>query len=102
MPHTVVRTSPTQPLLQDLSQGPLVGSRTQLHRTLRRRRVLLAGLLVSVLVSLALALVTGQGPGWGVHAAADLLLLTYLAVLIHSRNAAAEQEMTRRQLGGSA
>ncbi len=101
MPQTSVRPSTfeSQP---GSSEGSLVGSRAQLRRTLRRRRVLLAALLVTVLVSLALALVIRQGSSWGVHAVADVLLLSYVAALLRFRNAAAEHEMGRRRLGEGA
>jgi hypothetical protein len=67
--------------------------------TLRRRRVLLAALLAAALVSLVLALVVREGRLWGVQAASDAFLMSYLALLIHYRNAAAEREMAGRALG---
>ena len=75
--------------------------RTLLQRTLHRRRVLLAALLVAAFVSLALAFVAREGSMWGVHAATDTVLVSYIGLLIHVRNANAEQEMTRRALRGS-
>ncbi len=68
------------------------------QRTLHRRRVLLATLLVASAVSLVVAFAARQGQVWGVHAAADTLLVIYLGVLLHVRNAAAAQDMTRRGL----
>lgn len=71
------------------------------RRTLQRRRVLLAALLIAAVLSLLVAFVARQGPMWGVQLATDTLLLAYVVALIHLRNAAAEQEMTRRVLTGS-
>ena len=69
----------------------------QLQRTRHRRRLLLAALLITALVSLVLAVVV-QGTMWRVHGVADGLLVVYLAALVRCRNAAAEQEMTRGAL----
>ncbi len=90
----------TQTTLPGVRTAAEASARQSMQRTLHRRRVLLVTMLVIALVSLVLAFVTEQGRAWGVHVAADALLLGYLAVLINFRNAAAEQEMTRRGLGG--
>jgi hypothetical protein len=81
-----------------VSRAPGGGGRT--GRTLHRRRVLLVALLVAAAASLVLAFVVRRGPIWGVHATTDALLVVYLALLIHARNAAAYREMSRRVLAG--
>lgn len=70
------------------------------QRTLHRRRLLLLWLVVAAIASLTLAVVTRRGPFWAVQVAADVLLASYLGLLIHMRNAAAEQEMARHGLRG--
>ncbi len=79
--------------------SPMIRVSVPVERTLHRRRVLLAALLVSALVSFVLAVVIQQSTLWGLHVTADGLLVLYLAVLIHVRNTAAEHDMTRRGLG---
>ncbi len=99
MPQIALDTSRLQPPPLGSNERPLASGGAAIQRTLHRRRVLLAALLVAAVVSLVLALVTRQGAGWVVHALADGVLLTYVAVLIRFRNAAAENEMARRELG---
>ena len=95
---TAVDPSSVQARAGGPTHEPPARESAQVQRTLHRRRVLLAALLVAALVSLGLALVTGRRPSWALHGAADALLLSYLAVLIHFRNTAAEHEMARREL----
>ncbi len=83
-----------------MSAAPELIGRARVRRSLQRRRMLLGVLLVAAFVSLVLALVAPGGPVWGVHLAADALLVGYLAVLIHVRNTAADREMNRTGLGG--
>ena len=68
-------------------------------RTLRRRRDVLTGLVGLVGVSLLLVLVTGLSSMFVLlHLLADVLLVAYVALLIHQRNAAAAREMNVRFL----
>ena len=68
-------------------------------RTLRRRRDVLTGLAVAVVLTLLLAVATGLGSMFVlIHVLADVLLIAYLALLIHQRNAAAARDMNVRFL----
>ncbi len=68
-------------------------------RTLRRRRDVLTGLAAAVVVSLLLAVVTGLSSMFVLlHVLADVLLVAYVSLLIHQRNAAAERDMNVRFL----
>lgn len=68
-------------------------------RTLRRRRDVLTGLAAAVVVSLLLAVVTGLASMFVLlHVLADVLLVAYVSLLIHQRNAAAERDMNVRFL----
>ena len=68
-------------------------------RTLRRRRDVLTGLAAAVVVSLLVAVVTGLSSMFVVlHVVADVLLVAYVSLLIHQRNAAAERDMNVRFL----
>jgi hypothetical protein len=61
----------------------------------------LTGLAVAVVVSLLLAVVTGLSSMFVLlHVLADVLLVAYVALLIHQRNAAAERDMNVRFLPG--
>jgi hypothetical protein len=77
---------------------PVLTVSAPIERTLHRRRVLLAALLVTAFVTFVWAALAG-GRMWGLHVTADGLLVLYLAVLIHVRNSAAERDMTSRGLG---
>jgi hypothetical protein len=99
MPQAPVDTSNVQVRVRASVPEPAVGAGAQMRRTLQHRRMLLAGLLIAALFSLVLALATEQGRIWAIHALVDTVLVGYLAVLIRLRNAAAEHEMTRRELG---
>jgi len=68
-------------------------------RTLRRRRDVLTGLVAAVVISLLLAVVTGLSSMFVMlHVLADVLLVAYVSLLIHQRNAAAERDMNVRFL----
>lgn len=68
-------------------------------RTLRRRRDVLTGLVAAVVISLLLAVVTGLSSMFVLlHVLADVLLVAYVSLLIHQRNAAAERDMNVRFL----
>jgi len=68
-------------------------------RTLRRRRDVLTGLAAAVVVSLLLAVVTSLSSTFVIlHVLADILLVAYVTLLIHQRNAAAERDMNVRFL----
>jgi hypothetical protein len=68
-------------------------------RTLRRRRDVLTGLAAAVVITLLLAVATGLSSTFVMlHLLADVLLVAYVALLIHQRNAAAERDMNVRFL----
>jgi hypothetical protein len=67
-------------------------------RTIRRRRDVLSALLVAVVATLTLGLLFGMGIMLVAHVVADVLLVAYVALLIHQRNVAAERDMKVRFL----
>ena len=67
-------------------------------RTIRRRRDVLTALAVAVFATLLLGVVLGSGLVWAVHLVADVLLVAYVALLVHQRNVAAERDMKVRFL----
>jgi predicted acyltransferase len=70
-----------------------------MQRSLRRRRRTLGVLLALALVAFAVAVVASQPRLWGVQLVTDVMLVGYLAVLIHLRNVSAGTEMSHRALG---
>lgn len=71
------------------------------QRSQRRRRDVLTTLLVLAVATLALGLVPALRVVLVVHVIVDALLVAYVALLIHQRNAAAEREMKVRFLPGT-
>ena len=67
-------------------------------RTIRRRRDILSALLVAVFATLVLGLLFSIGIMLVVHVVADVLLVAYVALLIHQRNIAVERDMKVRFL----
>lgn len=67
-------------------------------RTIRRRRDVLSALLVAVVATLALGLLFNMGVMLVAHVVADVLLVAYVALLVHQRNVAAERDMKVRFL----
>lgn len=65
-------------------------------RTIRRRRDVLTALLVAVVATLLVGVFLGSTLVWGAHLLADMLLVAYVALLVHQRNAAAERDMKVR------
>jgi hypothetical protein len=64
----------------------------------KRRRDVFFALLAGTVGSLALAMIPGLSIMWSVQVLFDLMLGTYVAVLIHLRNRAAEREMKLRYM----
>ena len=58
----------------------------------RRRRRIMIGLAVIAAAALVSAFAVGT-VGWVVHFAADLMLLSFVAVVVHQRHRSAEHEM---------
>ena len=67
-------------------------------RTIRRRRDVLSALLVAVFATLVLGVVLSMGVMLIAHVVADVLLVAYVALLVHQRNVAAERDMKVRFL----
>lgn len=67
-------------------------------RTIRRRRDVLTALLVAVVATLALGLLFHMGIMLVANVVADVLLVAYVALLVHQRNVAAERDMKVRFL----
>ena len=67
-------------------------------RTIRRRRDVLTALLVACLATLALGLLFSMGIMMVAHVVSDVLLVAYVALLVHQRNVAAERDMKVRFL----
>ena len=67
-------------------------------RTIRRRRDVLTALLVACLATLALGLLFSMGIMMIAHVVSDVLLVGYVALLVHQRNVAAERDMKVRFL----
>jgi hypothetical protein len=67
-------------------------------RTIRRRRDVLSALVVAVVATLGLGLIPAFHVFLLVNGLADVLLVAYVALLVHKRNAAAERDMKVRFL----
>lgn len=67
-------------------------------RTIRRRRDVLSALVVAVLATLVLGLLPAFRVMLFAHLVADVLLVAYVALLIHQRNVAAERDLKVRFL----
>jgi hypothetical protein len=100
--HGPLRSSRTAPV-----GSPRVGGRpahapsptsAARSRTIRRRRDVLTALLVACVATLALGLLFSIGIMLVAHVVADVLLVAYVALLVHQRNVAAERDMKVRFL----
>ena len=70
-------------------------------RTQKRRRDIFVGLLAAMGTSLVLGLIPGLRILWVVHLLVDGMFVTYVALLVHMRNQAAERDMKVRFLPGT-
>jgi hypothetical protein len=99
--HGPLRSARTMPMTTHrAARGPRAMSPTSAarSRTIRRRRDILSALLVAVFSTLALGLLFSIGIMLVVHVVADVLLVAYVALLVHQRNVAAERDMKVRFL----
>jgi hypothetical protein len=100
--HGPLRTARTAPMAAQ--RPPVRAMRTASpasaarSRTIRRRRDILTALLVAVFSTLALGLLFSIGIMLVAHLVADILLVAYVALLVHQRNVAAERDMKVRFL----
>ena len=92
--HVLQRTSPNALAPTPAYRRPRVSASA---RSRKRRRDILVGLLGAMALTLLLALV-GVGGMLALHALVDLLFVGYVALLIRTRNIAAEREMKVRFL----
>lgn len=67
-------------------------------RTQRRRRDIFVGMLAAMVTSLVLGFIPSLRILWVVHLLVDAMFVTYVALLVHMRNQAAEREMKVRFL----
>ena len=67
-------------------------------RTQRRRRDIFVGMLAAMGTSLVLGFIPALRILWAVHLLVDGLFVSYVALLVHVRNEAAEKEMKVRFL----
>lgn len=79
---------------RELTRPPADLGRSPFQRSLQRRRRMLAALLITAVVALIGALVTSGAMFWVVHVLALAALVAYVGVLLHVRNASADDEMT--------
>ena len=92
----------TRPTAVAAHRAPVRSGRTPVSaarsRTIRRRRDILSALLVAVFATLILGLLFGIGIMLVAHVVSDILLVAYVALLVHQRNVAAERDMKVRFL----
>jgi len=67
-------------------------------RTQRRRRDIFVGMLAAMVTSLVLGFIPALRILWVVHLLVDAMFVSYVALLVHVRNQAAEREMKVRFL----
>jgi hypothetical protein len=77
---------------------PATAASASRSRTMRRRRDVLTALVVAVFGTLVLGLIPAFHILLIAHVVSDVLLVAYVALLVHQRNAAAERDMKVRFL----
>jgi hypothetical protein len=100
-PLRSTRTAPVAPMSHRSPARPVrAASATSAarSRTIRRRRDVLTALLVACVATLALGLLLSIGIMLVAHLVSDVLLVAYVALLVHQRNVAAERDMKVRFL----
>ncbi|HTJ73737.1 MAG TPA: hypothetical protein VL337_00065 [Acidimicrobiales bacterium] len=88
------RVAPVAPL----AARPATAASASRSRTIRRRRDVLTALVVAVFGTLLLGLIPAFHILLIAHVVSDVLLVAYVALLVHQRNAAAERDMKVRFL----
>lgn len=79
-------------------RGTQMAAMSSRARTQRRRRDIFVGMLAAMVTSLVLGFVPSLRILWVVHVLVDAMFVTYVALLVHMRNQAAEREMKVRFL----
>jgi hypothetical protein len=90
---TIPSVRGARPSLAPRPLRPPTASRLRHRRAQRRRRDVLFALLAGTIGSFLLALIPGVSVMWPVQVLFDVLLVTYVALLIRMRNLAAEREL---------
>jgi hypothetical protein len=67
-------------------------------RTQRRRRDIFVGMIAAMVTSLVLGFIPSLRILWVVHLLVDAMFVTYVSLLVHMRNQAAERDMKVRFL----
>lgn len=94
LPHNGGPIGPYRPPTVSRHRVPVSAvSRGRHQRAQKRRRDVLMGLVVAMVGSALLAMIPGLSIMWAVNIVVDLLFVGYVALLVHMRNVAAEQEM---------
>jgi hypothetical protein len=100
-------TSPVRPspalqsppvMVMGTVRSATASARRAQSRVQKRRRDILFGLLAAMGGSLLLGFVPPLRVMWGLHVALDVVFVAYVALLVHLRNLALEQEMKVRFL----
>ena len=86
------------PIARRPSARPQMGTMNARVRTQRRRRDIFVGMLAAMVTSLVLGFIPSLRILWVVHLLVDAMFVTYVALLVHMRNQAAEREMKVRFL----
>ena len=79
-------------------RGTQMAAMSSRARTQRRRRDIFVGMLAAMVTSLVLGFVPSLRILWVVHVLVDAMFVTYVSLLVHMRNQAAEREMKVRFL----
>jgi hypothetical protein len=90
------------PMARRAGPGGPMASVPARARTQRRRRDIFVGMLAAMGTSLVLGFIPALRILWVVHLLVDFMFVTYVALLVHMRNEAAEREMKVRFLPGRA
>lgn len=83
---------------QSQSSMPAASRTARSRQSIKRRRDVLAGLLVAMAGSLVLGFLPPLRALWAVHVLVDVLFVAYVGLLVYLRNLAAERDMKVRFL----
>jgi hypothetical protein len=97
-PRAVASAAPYRAAAPVAAVRPANAASASRSRTMRRRRDVLSALVVAVFGTLVLGLIPAFRILLMAHVVADVLLVAYVALLVHQRNVAAERDMKVRFL----